>query len=481
LTHGRKIEGEVCENHVIVLFGATGDLAQRKIIPGLFKLSVAGLLPPRCRIIGSSPTAFALSTDQFRAHARDAITRFGTVQPTGETWDRFEQLLSFVIADPGKPEALVAAVKFAESEIGGDVRRLFHLAIPPSAFADMVTTLGESGLNANARIICEKPFGVDFASACALNAVIARHFDESQVFRIDHFLGKESIDNILALRFANGLFEPTWNRTHVRYVQIDVPETLSVEGRGAFFEPTGTFRYMVVTHLFQVLGFIAMEQPVTLDARHLRDEVNKVFESIRPLDPDHMIRGQYDGYLTEPGVSAHSTTETFVALRTEVENTRWKGVPFYLRTGKCLAESRQVITIAFHEPVMRIFDVAEAAHRHRTNKVVVDFADPGSIEAHFLAKQPGPLMRLESAHMTFCYEDSFAAGHNLEAYEHLLLQAMQGNQTLFTRSDGVERLWEIAEPALRDPPPVRPYAKGSWGPEGVEHIVAPDHWFLPSS
>ena len=474
------VAGEICENHVIVLFGATGDLAQRKIIPGLYKLACAGLLPPHYRIIGSAPHEFAVSTDDFRRHAYDAVTRFGHVAPEGEMWDEFEQTLSFAVADPSSPAALVAAVEFAQREIGGDVRRLFHLAVPPDAVLAMIEMLGASGLSANSRVICEKPFGVDLASARHLNEVIAAHFNEDQVFRIDHFLGKESIDNILALRFANGMFEPLWNRTHVKFVQIDVPETLSVEGRGAFFEPTGTLRDMVVTHLFQVLGFIAMEQPTSLAAKPLRDEVNKVFDSIRPLDPDHVIRGQYEGYRDEPNVSAQSQTETFVALRTEVENTRWKGVPFFLRTGKCLAESRQVITIGFCEPVMRMFPNQHELQHRIGNRLVVDFADPGRIQAQFLAKQPGPLMHLEPAEMTFNYADSFEAHHNLEAYEHLILQAMQGNQSLFTRSDGIERLWEIATPVLDDPPPVQPYAVGSWGPESIDHLIAPDHWHLPA-
>jgi glucose-6-phosphate 1-dehydrogenase len=479
VTHRIEVPGEILEPHVIVLFGATGDLAKRKILPGLYKLAIAGLLPRHVRIIGSSPTKWKMSTDEFRAYTKKVVTEFGSVRPAGEEWDAFSEILSFCTMDTGDAKALVKAVTAAETEIGGDVKRLYHLAVPPAAIIDMIRTLGDAGLNEHAKIICEKPFGVDYVSAATLNGVIAEHFDETQVFRIDHFLGKESIDNILALRFANGIFEPLWSRTHVKYVQIDVPETLSIEGRGAFFEGTGTFRDMVVTHLFQVLGFIAMEQPTTLAAKPLRDEVCKVFDAIRPLDPDHIVRGQYDGYLEEEGVSPSSVVETFVALRTEVENPRWKGVPFYLRTGKCLAESRQVITIGFHEPVMRIFEVEHETHHQRGNRIVVDFADPGSIEAHFLAKEPGPLMHLESAAMTFQYADSFATGHNLEAYEHLILQAMQGNQALFTRSDGIERLWQIAAPALADPSPIQSYAPGSWGPEGIEHIVAPDRWFLP--
>jgi glucose-6-phosphate 1-dehydrogenase len=319
---------------------------------------------------------------------------------------------------------------------------------------------------------------VDLESARKLNDTILASFEEMQVFRIDHFLGKESIDNILALRFANRFFEPLWNRDHIRFIQIDVPEMLSIEGRGAFYEETGAFRDMVVSHLFQVLGFLAMEQPVSLDAGPLRDEVHKVFLTLQPIDPSCVVRGQYDGYLQEKGVAKNSQTETFIALRAEVENTRWKGVPFFLRSGKCLAQSRQVITIGFEEPVMRLFPMDESSPGWRGNKLVIDFADPGSIHAQFLAKEPGPLMHLDSAEMTFHYKDSFESAHRLEAYEHLILEAMLGNHSLFTRSDGINRLWEVAAPVLNSPPPVERYAKGSWGPASASRLVEPIGWCL---
>jgi glucose-6-phosphate 1-dehydrogenase len=370
-------------------------------------------------------------------------------------------------------------VKKAEKEMGGNVEKLFHLAVPPKAVLGIVEMLGAVGLNKNSKIICEKPFGVDLASARELNHVIAANFSESQVFRIDHFLGKESIDNILALRFANGLFEPIWSRSHVSYVQIDVPEVISIEGRGGFFEETGTFRDMVVTHLLQVLAFVAMEEPISFEAKPLRDEIDKVFQAITPISPEHIIRGQYDGYRDEEGVAPDSQTETFVALRADIENTRWKGVPFYLRTGKCMAESRQVVTIGFDEPVMKMFPVDHADNQRHGNELVAEFSDPGSIQIHFLAKQPGPQMRLGPATMTFRYGDSFQLTNHLEAYERLILEAMLGNQALFTRSDGIERQWEIATPVLEDPPPVEFYPKGSWGPVSIDRITAPDRWSLP--
>jgi glucose-6-phosphate 1-dehydrogenase len=478
-SHPQHPESQIPDNHVIVLFGSTGDLAKRKILPGLFHLANAGLMPKRYRIIASAPTGHGSTTEQFREYARDAVLQFGSNKPQGKLWDQFHESLSFAIADDNDPEGLPKAVADAEAEIGGEVRRLYHMAVPPNALEPLVEMLGSCGLNENARIICEKPFGVDLASAQELNRVIIANFEETQVFRIDHFLGKESIDNILALRFANRMFEPLWNRDHVCFVQIDVPEMISIEDRGAFYEETGAFRDMVVSHLFQVLGFIAMEQPTSLEAAPLRNEVHKVFETLRPIDPKHVVRGQYKGYRQEKGVAADSQTETFVALRAEVDNTRWKGVPFYLRTGKCLAQSRQVITIGFDEPVMRLFPKSHHAPKWRGNKLEVDFADPGSIHAHFMTKEPGPQMLLEPAEMTFHYKDSFQEANNLEAYEHLILEAMLGNRALFTRSDGIERLWEVAAPLLENPLPVQSYAKGSWGPDSIEDVISPNEWALP--
>ncbi|MCH0540355.1 glucose-6-phosphate dehydrogenase [Streptomyces sp. MUM 203J] len=468
------------DDHVIVLFGATGDLARRKLLPGLFHLARAGLLPEHYRIVGSAPARFALSDDAFRRHAHDAVAAFGLAEPAGDAWQAFEASLSFGAADPEAPGPLLAKVKAAEEALGGRARRLFHLAVPPAAFASVIRLLGDTRLAEDSRVIVEKPFGTDLASARALNETVHAVFDESRVFRIDHFLGKESVDNVLALRFANGLFEPIWNRDHISHVQIDVPETLGLEGRAHFYEETGAFRDMIVTHLIQVLGIVAMEPPVSLGAQRLRDEKAKVFEALCPIDPAHAVRGQYEGYRDEPGVAADSQTETFAALRLELDNWRWAGVPFHLRTGKRLAQHREMIVLGLREPPLRMFPSALPGAAERANGIVIDFADPGQVTARFLVKEPGPTMRLAPAAMAFRYEDSFRLAHGLEGYERLILDAMLGDQSLFTRSDGIERIWEVSGPLLTSPPPVQPYAPGSWGPEpAVTELAAPYHWHLP--
>jgi glucose-6-phosphate 1-dehydrogenase len=469
------------ENHVVVLFGATGDLSKRKLLPGWFHLYAAGLLPKEFRLIGSSPPNSAMTDEQFREHARQSCADFCITKPNDPLWSEFAKNLSFAATAPDNYGDLVATVQRAEKEIGDPHGRLYHLAIPPVAFTSVVQGLGESGLARGARVIIEKPFGTDLDSARQLNKEIHAVFDESQVFRIDHFLGKESVDNILAFRFANGLFEPVWNRSHINYVQIDVPETLSIEGRAAFYDATGAYRDMIVTHLFQVMSFVAMEPPVSLSAEPLRQEKLKVYQALRPIDVRHVVRGQYDGYRSEPGVAPDSQTETMVAVRAEVDNWRWHGVPFFLRSGKAMGASRQVITIGFHEPPKLMFHVARKdVPTGRCNEIVIDFSDPGSIMTEFLAKIPGPELSLGHATMTFSYQDSFAAAHALEGYERLILLAMIGDQTLFTSSRGIEQLWEISTPLLEHPPPVEPYARGSWGPASVNRLVMPYHWHLPA-
>jgi glucose-6-phosphate 1-dehydrogenase len=466
--------------HVIVLFGATGDLARRKLLPGLFHLYKGGLLPRRFRIIGSSPRKAAISDADFREHARAAAAEFGIAKPRGDAWRSFARHLHFAAADANDASELVSAVAHAEKEMRGRSQRLFHLAVPPVAFPAMVEMLGSTGLADDARVIVEKPFGYDLASARSLNEVVHSVFDESRVFRIDHFLGKESVDNILAFRFANGLFEPVWNRDHVDHIQIDVPETLSIGSRAGFYEGTGAYRDMVVTHLLQVLSFVAMEPPTSLEEGPLRAEKVKVFNSLAPIEPRHVVRGQYVGYQNEQGVAKGSQTETFVAAKAEIENWRWEGVPIYLRTGKNLAVSRQLVAIAFKQPPLKLFEHSPLSPRaDHPNLLVIDFADPGSISIRFQVKEPGAAGGIAPASLTFSYATSFSHAVGLEGYERLIHLAMLGEQTYFTSAAGIERLWEISEQLLRRPPKVQPYEPGTWGPTAIDRLIAPHRWSLP--
>jgi glucose-6-phosphate 1-dehydrogenase len=470
----------VPDDHVIVLFGATGDLARRKLLPGIFHLSEAGLMPERFVLIGVSRSE--LADEEFVALAREAVNEWGHGPVSAESWQRFAASLRFTGVGEGL-EALGEEVSRARDELGGDPRLLHYLSLPPNVHAEVIEELGALGLAARARIILEKPFGTDFASARALDVGLHSIFAEEQIFRIDHYLGREAVQNLLAVRFANGMFEPVWNRNHIDHVQIDIPETLSIGMRASFYEQTGAFRDMAVTHLFQLLGFVAMEPPTSLDAKALMVERQKVFDAMLPLNPGDVARGQYAGYREEEGVAPDSDTETFVALRAFVDNWRWAGVPFYLRSGKRLAETRHLLTVAFSEPPRRMFpvDISHFADSFGCDHLTFELGDPGSISASFLAKVPGPTLRLGQAHMRFSYSDSFGGPEQaLDAYERLIHDVMVGHRTFFTTSEAIERLWTVADPVLRDPPALEPYEPGSWGPRSAEALIAPRHWHLPS-
>jgi glucose-6-phosphate 1-dehydrogenase len=464
---------------VVVLFGARGDLAARKLFPGLLRLARAGLMPETS---GSSAPAAAPPTARRPSprEVRDALEEHAPDELDDERWETFAQRLSFVASSADDASELAAAVREAEEQLGDGARRLLYLSVPPGAMEPMVEQLGASGLAEGARLVMEKPFGTDLASARALNAALHEVAGEEQVFRIDHFLGKEAAQNVLALRFANGFLEPVWNRDHIAAVQIDVPEELGLEGRAAFYEETGAFRDMVVTHLFQLLGFVAMEPPVRMDAGALRDEKAKLFEAVRPLDPGRVVFGQFEGYRDEEDVAEDSDVESFAAVEVHVDTWRWSGVPFLLRTGKAMAEGRRTITIAFREPPLRMFGLepGRATRRGRTSSCSSSPTRP-SVRLELLAKAPGTELDLQPAAMELTFSDPDDGDERLEAYERLLYDVMVGDHTLFTRADEVERLWEVAAPVLEQRPPVEPYAQGSWGPDAALALPPAPGWRLP--
>ena len=431
---------------------------------------------PECRIVATSLEP--LDDGQYRDLARSACEEFARGRVTEEHWGEFQGRISYVPGEHGIT-VLAETVRRLESTFDTEPRRLHYLSIPPDAADAVVRSLGKAGLNERARIIMEKPFGTDLPSARRLNALVGEAFDDEQVFRIDHFLGKEAAQNILAFRFANGLFEPIWNRQHIDHVQIDVPETLGVEARSAFYEQTGAFRDMVVTHLLQVLAFVAMEPPTALEPRSINEEKNKVFRSLRPIDPHNVVRGQYEGYSQAGGVAADSDTETVIALQCEIDNWRWAGVPFFLRTGKHLAEGARIVSIAFREPPKSMFPAGSGVGSQGPDHLTFDLADAAKLSLSFYGKRPGPGMRLDKLSFQFALHETEESDNVLEAYERLIHDSMSGDQTLFTRAEGIERLWEVPQPLLDDPPEVQLYRVGSWGPSAMHDLIAPRSWRLP--
>jgi glucose-6-phosphate 1-dehydrogenase len=457
---------------VFVLFGATGDLARRMVLPAFYQLARDGLLPPQWRLVGNGRGDVADET--FRAHVRDALTEFGS-EPEQEQWDAFAQRVFFAgggfsTDDPGR---LPGVVGEARRSLGGDPQLIYYLAVPPVAFAGLTKALGQYGLAAGARVVYEKPFGTSRESFRELDRVVHSVLDEQQVYRIDHFLGKEATQDLHLLRFANGSSAAYWNRDYVESVQIDVPETLGISDRAQFYDATGAVLDMLVTHLFQVAAEVAMEPPASLGPLDLQAAREKVISCFRPLDPAEVVLGQFDGYRDVPGVDPQSSQDTFVAALLWIDSPRWGDVPFCLRTGKRMAASKQRVSLILRDPP------GPLAGRLPDDANVLSFslAGDGEIDLSLVAKKPGPALELDVAHASIPLA-SLHGADPLPPYVRLIHDVLLGDRSLFTRPDGLAAVWDVAEPLLSSPPRVNPYPPGSWGPAQARDLVAPGHWLL---
>jgi glucose-6-phosphate 1-dehydrogenase len=479
---------------VVVMFGASGDLAKRKLLPALYDLAIHHCLAPRFRLLGFARTE--MNDDEFRRKSEEGLP---ANVATGSDGDRsregFLQALHYFTGDYDDPESYRRLAQRLdqfdrETQLGGN--RLFYLATPPQVYPHVIDQLGRAGLakpkssQSWTRVIIEKPFGRDEASARELNAKVLRVFDESQVYRIDHYLGKETVQNLLVFRFGNGIFEPLWNRNFIDSVQITAAESLGVESRAAFYESAGAIRDMIQSHVLQLTSLVSMESPARFDATSVRNEKLKVLQSIRPFQPDgvskSVVRGQYGpgiiggkavpGYRQEPGVKPDSATETFVALKLFVDNWRWSGVPFYLRSGKRLAQSMAEIAIQFKRAPYMVFQGEKA----EPNSLVLNIQPDEGISLSFGAKPPGSQMHIQPVTMDFQYRRAFGAGSR-EAYATLINDCIRGDATLFDRADSVDAAWALIDPILEawknSPAPAFPnYAAGSQGPKEADDLIA---------
>ena len=469
----------------IVVFGASGDLARRKLLPALYDLAYVGLLPERYAVIGSGGSR--LDDAAFRERARTGVDEFARHRPDNVRWEAFADGLSYTSAPLDDPDAfdhLRERLVAVDEKLGAEGRRLFYCGTPPSAFPLIVRRLGDAGLARNARIVLEKPIGHDLASALALGRTVRDVFDESQVFRIDHYLGKEAVQNILVFRFANTMVDRAWCGEAIDHVQITVAESAGIERRGRYYEESGALRDMVQNHLLQVLAFVAMEPPDSLAPEDIRDQKAKLLDAVRPFSADELVRGQYvegvvegrevPGYRTEDRIAPQSTVETFVAARAWIDNERWHDVPFFLRTGKRLPRQQTEVAIVLRESERRLFEGAGIAGLPAHHLALRIQPDEG-ISLVFRAKEPGPGMAVDAVTMDFSYGGSFRTRPK-EAYERLLHDAMAGDQTLFLREDAIERSWEIVAPVLDRSGTVHPYAAGTWGPAAADKLIAPRAW-----
>jgi glucose-6-phosphate 1-dehydrogenase len=472
----------------LVIFGASGDLTRRKLFPALYSLALRSLLPERFGVVGVARTEE--SDDEFRERMKAAVQEFGRDEFRQETWDWLADGMRYVatdFADEGGEDRVAQTLTELDEQRGLAGNRVYYFAVPPDAIATLVQSIGERRSTQGwTRVIVEKPFGRDLESAKALNAELQTHFDEREVFRIDHYLGKETVQNLLALRFANGIFEPIWNRQFVDHVQITVAESIGIEGRAAFYEQAGAIRDIFQNHLLQLLALTAMEPPIDFTADSVRNEKLKVLMAMHTPGPKHVVRGQYGrgfvegeevpAYREEEGVARDSMTETFVAAKLFVDNWRWADTPFYVRAGKRLARRETTIAIEFKRAPHPPFEETDEEGL-RPNVLVVHIQPDEGVSLEFAAKVPGQGMTLRTVHMDFLYGGAFRTGIP-EAYERLILDCLLGDATLFTRSDEVEEQWSLVDAIVsgwkRDRPAFPNYEAGTWGPPQADELIRRD-------